>query len=363
VRNVGPDYPPTLLLHGTEDTDVPYEQSAAMAKELARHQVPHELATVPGAGHGLAGGDKERVQQARRKALAFLRDHLRAGKPPAPAEGLGEEGYADSGGVKIHYVTLGKGPLVILIHGFPDYWYTWREQMPALAKHFQVVAIDQRGYNQSGQPRGVEHYALDRLVGDVEAVLRHFKRDKATLVGHDWGGLVAWTFAMTRPGKTERLVVLNLPHPKGLLRELAGNPQQRKNSQYARTFQAEGAAAKLKPEMLVFWVKEPEARPHYLAAMRRSSVEGMLAYYKANYPKEPYKDEKAFPPVKCPVLLIHGLKDPYLLPGALNDTWKWVEKDLTIVTLPEAGHFVHRDAPALVTRRMLRWLTEEPATP
>ena len=74
--------------------------------------------------------------------------------------------------------------------------------------------------------------------------------------------------------------------------------------------------------MLVFWVKEPEARPHYLAAMRRSSVEGMLAYYKANYPKEPYKDDKTFPPVKCSVPLIHGLKDPYLLPAALNDTWK-----------------------------------------
>jgi pimeloyl-ACP methyl ester carboxylesterase len=273
---------------------------------------------------------------------------------------MGEEGYADSDGVKIHYVTMGKGPLVILIHGFPDYWYSWRDQMPALAKHFQVVAIDQRGYNKSGQPRGVENYALEKLVGDVEAVRKHFKREKVTVVGHDWGGLVAWAFAMAYPEKTERLVVLNLPHPRGMLRELANNPQQRKNSQYARNFQKEGAAAKVKPEILVLWVKEPEARKHYLAALRRSSMEGMLAYYKANYPKEPYKDEGKFPPVKCPVLLFHGLKDPYLLPGALNDTWKWVEKDLTLVTIPDAGHFVHRDASALVTRKMLRWLTEEP---
>jgi pimeloyl-ACP methyl ester carboxylesterase len=255
---------------------------------------------------------------------------------------------------------MGQGPLVILIHGFPDYWYTWRDQMPALAKHFRVVAIDQRGYNKSGQPRGVESYALERLVGDVEAVRKHFKREKLTVVGHDWGGLVAWAFAMAHPAKAEKLVVLNLPHPRGVLCELANNPQQRKNSQYARAFQAEGAAAKVKPELLALWGKEPEARRHYLAALRRSSVEGMLAYYKANYPREPYKDEGRFPPVKCPVLLIHGLKDPYLLPGALNDTWKWVEKDLTLVTIPDAGHFVHRDAPALVTRRMLRWLTEEP---
>src|SRR3977135_4190615 len=99
------------------------------------------------------------------------------------AEELGEDGYADSGGVKIHYVTLGKGPLLVMLHGFPDYWYTWRDQMPALAKHFQVVAIDLRGYNKSDQPKGVENYALDKLVGDVDAVVKHFKQDKAVIVG------------------------------------------------------------------------------------------------------------------------------------------------------------------------------------
>src|SRR5436189_3807273 len=106
------------------------------------------------------------------------------------SQSLGEDGFADSGGVKIHYVTQGKGPLVVLIHGFPDFWYSWRDQMPALAKHFQVVAIDQRGYNKSDQPKGVENYAIAKLVGDVDAVLKHFKRDRAVIVGHDWGGLV-----------------------------------------------------------------------------------------------------------------------------------------------------------------------------
>jgi pimeloyl-ACP methyl ester carboxylesterase len=277
----------------------------------------------------------------------------------APGQELGDEGYADSGGVKIHYVTMGKGPLVVLIHGFPDYWYSWRDQMPALAKHFQVVAIDQRGYNKSDQPKGVDNYKVEKLVGDVEAVLKHFKSDKAVIVGHDWGGLVAWTFAMLHPDKTDRLIVLNLPHPKCMMRELANNPEQQKNSQYARNFQMDGAEKKLSPELLTFWVKEPEARAHYLAALKRSSIEAMLNYYRANYPREPYKDDQTFPPVKCPVLMVHGLMDPYLLPGALNDTWKYVEKDLTLVTVPKAGHFVHRDAPALVTETMLRWLTRE----
>jgi epoxide hydrolase 4 len=272
---------------------------------------------------------------------------------------LGDEGFVESDGVKLHYVAAGKGPLVVLLHGFPDYSYTWRDQMPALAKQFQVVAIDLRGYNKSDQPKGVEDYAMDKLIGDVAAVLKHFKQDKATIVGHDWGGAIAWAFAMRHPEQTERLVVLNLPHPKGLLRELANNPQQRKNSQYARDLQKPGAAEKLKPELLVFWVKEPDARKKYLEALRRSSMEGMLNYYKANYPKEPYKDDVEFPPVKCPVLMIHGLQDQYLLPGALNDTWKWIEKDFTLVTVPKAGHFVHRDAPEVVTRTMVRWLTRD----
>jgi pimeloyl-ACP methyl ester carboxylesterase len=278
---------------------------------------------------------------------------------PARAQDLGDEGFADSGGLKIHYHTLGKGPLVILIHGFPDYWYSWRDQMPELAKHFQAVAIDQRGYNKSDQPKGVENYKVDKLIADVDAVRKHFKQDKVIVVGHDWGGLVAWTYAMTHPEKTDRLIVLNLPHPKCLLRELANNPEQQKNSQYARNFQKEGSEKALTPALLSAWVKEPDARKHYVKALERSSMEGMLNYYRANYPREPYKDEQTFPPVKCSVLMIHGLEDPYLLPGALNDTWKYVEKDLTLVTLPKAGHFVHRDAPETVTTTMVRWLTRD----
>src|SRR6516162_769819 len=273
-------------------------------------------------------------------------------------EELGEEGFADSNGVKIHFVTTGKGPLLIMIHGFPDYWYSWRDQMPALAKTHKVVAVDQRGYNLSDQPNGVENYTVDKLVEDVHAVVKHFNQERAVIVGHDWGGLVAWTFAMTYPAKTDRLIILNLPHPKGLMRELANNPEQQKNSEYARNFQKPDAASKTPAEFLVLWVKEPDARKKYVEAMKRSSMEGMLNYYKANYPREPYKDERTFPAVKCPVLMTYGLGDQYLLPGALNDTWKWLEKDLTLVTIPKAGHFVHRDVPEFVTKTMVTWLAK-----
>ena len=159
-------------------------------------------------------------------------------------------GYADSNGVKIHYASLGSGPLVVMIHGFPDYWYTWRRQMEGLADKFQVVAIDQRGYNLSDKPAGVENYDVRLLVGDVVAVIKHLGQQKAVVVGHDWGGLVAWQVAINVPEVVDRLIILNLPHPRGLTRELANNPEQQKNSAYARRFQAEGAEKTLTAEGL-----------------------------------------------------------------------------------------------------------------
>lgn len=277
---------------------------------------------------------------------------------PTPTEAsLGTEGFAQSGDVKIHYVTAGKGPLVVMIHGFPDYWYTWRQQMPALAEKFQVVAIDQRGFNKSDQPVGVTNYAVGKLVEDVRAVIEHFHREKAVVVGHDFGGMVAWFFAMNHPEMTDRLVILNLPHPNGFMRELANNPEQQKNSGYARRFQQPDSASQLTAEGLSWWVRDEAARPNYVAAFRRSSFEGMMNYYKANYPREPYTAPQTDgPKVKCPVLMFHGLKDKALLPGALNDTWKWLEKDLTLVTVPEADHWVQQDAAELVTKTMVGWL-------
>ena len=273
------------------------------------------------------------------------------------ADDLGEHGFADSSGVKIHYVTTGQGPLLVMLHGFPDYWYTWRKQMPALAEHFQVVAIDQRGYNKSDKPEGVAAYAMPKLVGDVKAVVEHFGQKQAVIVGHDWGGAVAWSFAMAHPEMTERLVILNLPHLNALRRELANNPDQQKASAYARRFQQPDAAAQLTAEGLTFWVQDADARAKYVEAFKRSSFDAMLNYYKANYPREPYEEQVDPRKVKCSVLMIHGLKDTALLPGGLNDTWRWLDKDLTLVTLPGAGHFVQQDAAEFVTKQMTNWLT------
>ncbi len=276
-------------------------------------------------------------------------------------EGRVRHGHADSGGVKIHYASLGEGPLVVMIHGFPDFWYSWRYQMEALAKNRHVVAIDLRGYNLSGKPPGIENYDMKLLVGDVLAVIRHFGQERATIVGHDWGGAVAWSVALFAPQVVERLIVVNLPHPRGLTRELAGNPEQQKNSQYAREFQKEDSHLRLTADGLAKFLpfRDEAERQKYIAAFERSSFEAMMHYYRRNYPREPYTAGAGDPPkVQAPVLLFHGLKDWALLPGALNNTWEWLEKDLTLVTIPNAGHWSHWDASDLVTRTMVNWLAD-----
>lgn len=290
-------------------------------------------------------------------ATAFFVGSALVSTASADNPDLGTDGFAKSGDVKIHYVTKGEGPLVVMIHGFPDFWYTWRDQIPALAENHQVVAIDQRGYNKSDQPEGVENYAMPKLVDDVAAVIEHFGKEKAIIVGHDWGGAVAWNFAMMKPEMTDKLIVCNLPHLHGLQRELANNPEQAKASAYARSFQQPDAHKAMNAKALAFWVKDKDARAKYVAAFERSSMEGMLNYYKANYPQAPYEPPTEDPvKVQCPVLLIHGLNDTALLPGALNDTWKWLEKDLTLVTIPGASHFVQQDASDKVTKTMVYWL-------
>jgi epoxide hydrolase 4 len=277
----------------------------------------------------------------------------------ASADGGHEEhGFVDSAGVRIHYAARGQhGPLLVMIHGFPDFWFTWRHQMPALATDHRVIAIDLRGYNLSDQPSGAENYDMPRLMDDVEAVIQHFGEQRAIIVGHDWGGAIGWALATSRPHLVDRLVVLNLPHPLCLLRELASNPQQQEASAYARAFQQEGAEDVVSKESLRAWVSDADARSRLLEALDRSDLAAMLHYYKRNYPRPPYR-ESAWPLAKVPmpVLMIHGLADPYLLPRALDGTWEWVQADLTLVTVPGAGHWVHHDAADLVTRTIRAWL-------
>lgn len=277
-----------------------------------------------------------------------------------------EHKYANHGDVKIHYVAIGdeSAPLVVMIHGFPDFWFTWRSQMEALQSDYRVVAVDLRGYNLSDQPEGVESYAMPLLVRDIQAVIEAEGRDSAVVVGHDWGGAIAWNIAMTIPDAVDLLVILNLPHPAGLAREIANNPQQRENSAYAFNFQRPDAHLALTAQMLAGWVQDENAREKYIEAFEKSNFESMLNYYKANYPRSDNAQEQRLQPdeavkVRCPVLMFHGLEDKALLPGALNGTWNWLEKDLTLVTIPGANHFVQQARPELINGVLVDWLARQ----
>lgn len=277
-----------------------------------------------------------------------------------------EHKYAKHGDVKIHYVAVGdeSAPLVVMIHGFPDFWYTWRSQMEALQSDYRVVAVDLRGYNLSDKPEGVESYAMPLLVRDIQAVIASEERESAVVVGHDWGGAIAWNIAMTAPDAVDLLVILNLPHPAGLAREIANNPEQRKNSAYAFGFQQPNAHLVLTSQGLARWVRDEDAREKYVEAFDKSNFESMLNYYKANYPRSDNTASQNLLPeetvkVKCPVLMFHGLEDTALLPGALNGTWNWLEKDLTLVTIPGADHFVQQDRPEMINEVLADWLARQ----
>jgi pimeloyl-ACP methyl ester carboxylesterase len=271
-----------------------------------------------------------------------------------------EHKFADSSGVSIHYAKAGSGPLALFIHGFPDFWYSWRYQMEGLAASHTVVAMDTRGYNKSDQPSGVENYDMNLLIADVAAVIESEGRENAVIIGHDWGGGIAWSFAAARPDLTSHLIIINLPHVKNLTRELAKFDQQHRNSQYARNFQDEKSHEALSPARLAanHGQGDPVLEAKYLDAFENSSTDAMMNYYRANFPREPY-DTAAFmniDRIQMPVLQFHGLKDRALLPASLNNTWEELDQDWTLVTMPDAGHWPHRDKPDTVTKMMIAWL-------
>jgi pimeloyl-ACP methyl ester carboxylesterase len=287
-------------------------------------------------------------------ALAFAAQAAPAAKP--------QDKFTENGGVKIHYVVEGKGPLVVMIHGFPDYWATWKPLMATLsAAGYRTAAIDNRGYNLSGQPKGEAAYAMPNLVGDVAAVIAAEGQKNAVVIGHDWGAAIAWNVAMSRPDVVNKLIIMSVPHPAGMGRELATNKAQQEGSNYARNFQKPGSEKNLTAEGLAGWVKDPKEKPGYVEAFRRSDFAAMMNYYRANYPKgvgETAGPPPSFPPIKVPVLVIHGMKDTALNAAGHNGTWEHVTADTTILMVPTAGHFVQHDAEALVDRTIKDWLNE-----
>lgn len=268
-----------------------------------------------------------------------------------------EHRFAERDGVRTHYVALGRGPLVVLVHGIPEFWYSWRHQLGPLARAgFRVVAIDQRGFNRSDQPATREGYTTREVVEDVAAVVLQEGYERAHIVGHDSGALVAWLFATLHPERTHTLTVLSVPHPNAFVQELAENPAQHEASAYARAMQRPDArpAFRVGP---IGVLRDPPGWPLYLAADARTDHRAVTAFYQVNYPRPPYTINEALPKVQAPTLVIHGRNDRFLLASGHVRSGAWIETEPQTVML-DAGHFVHQEQPEAVNRALIRWLSK-----
>ena len=284
----------------------------------------------------------------------------------ASAQAAPQDRYADNKGVKIHYVVDGQGPLVVMIHGFPDYWGTWKPLMAQLNKAgYRTAAMDTRGYNLSDKPEGEAAYAMPNLIADVAAVIAAEGQKNAIVIGHDWGAAISWQVVFNRPDLVNKLVIMSVPHPVGFAREMATNADQQKNSQYARNFQQPGFEKNLTAEGLATMVAGRADTPRkagYVEAFKRSNLTAMMNYYRANYPRAAGEQTGITAPnppmIKVPVLVIHGMKDTALNAAGHAGTWNHVAEDTTILMIPSAGHFVQHDAEALVNKTVRSWLNE-----
>jgi len=277
----------------------------------------------------------------------------------------------DVGEVSLHVALAGEenaGPLVVLLHGFPEFWWSWRFQIPALVKAgFRVAAPDLRGYNLSDQPAAVSDYGLSHLTADVDGLIRALGADKAHVVGHDWGAVVAWEFAMRYPARLGRLAILNVPHPQVMVRALMRSPSQLRKSWYIFFFQLpllpelviqQNDYASLRKSLAAGRLVRPsrdEIDPYVDAARRAESLRGGVHYYRAIF-RGLSGTLRARPArIDAEVLVIWGERDLFLGRELATPPPKLVP-NARVEFLPEASHWVQVDAPARVNALLVPFL-------
>jgi pimeloyl-ACP methyl ester carboxylesterase len=270
-------------------------------------------------------------------------------------------------GLRFHCVRAGDGPLMLFLHGFPEYGEMWRPLLEHFgARGWCAVAPDLRGYNLSEKPAGVEAYRQKHLMADVLALAAHYSREKFVLVGHDWGGGVAWGVAIVQAQRLSRLVMLNSPHPYLFWRELNNNPAQQKASAYMTLFRQPKAERVLSENgyarLLQWFPNLDEATREELikAWSQPGALTGGLNYYRASllYPpteSDPGPKRLQFKRedfvVRVPTLVIWGERDPALLTGCIEGL-EAVVPDLKLVRVPDATHWIARERTELVIREI-----------
>ena len=284
------------------------------------------------------------------------------------------DGYAEVNGIRLHYAESGSGDkLVILLHGFPEFWYAWQKQLIALGEEFHVVAPDMRGYNLSEKPSRVEDYRIDKLVADVIGLLDHFGAKQAAIVGHDWGAGVAWAIAQKYPERVSKLAVLQVPLQaawranltlKQFLRswymfffQIPRLPEwlmARQNFRaLERTFQQKVGRKNSFTQQDVQRYKE--------AARQPGALTGAVNYYRANLfdrllVRKQKNDKQSDGRIHVPTLFIYGEQDFAILPATVRGLEKYIEADYREVRIPDSGHWVQNEATGEVNAALLEFL-------
>ena len=287
-----------------------------------------------------------------------------------PDERIGFD-YADVGEVKLHYAKAGRGEkLVLLLHGFPEFWYSWRHQLVALSEDFTVVAPDLRGYNLSDKPPHKSDYTIDKLVGDIVGLIDHFGREKAAVIGHDWGASIAWALAMKKPEVLWKLGALQVPPIPIWKRNLTA--KQFLASWYMFFFQLPAIpeylfkkddyaalAKSLRETTAARGVFSDEEIAEYKKAWSQpGATTAMINYYRANIVKRMFGKNVLPPKIEVPTVFIYGEKDKAVLPATVARVRDMIAGPYSEHRIPNSGHWVQQEARDEVTSTLRHFLAD-----
>jgi pimeloyl-ACP methyl ester carboxylesterase len=287
---------------------------------------------------------------------------------------------AELGDISLHYVAESSGELILFLHGFPQFWYEWKDQLPEFGRDHRAVAPDMRGYNLSSKPDAVDAYTIPILCQDILSLIEHLGHDRCILVAHDWGGVIAWSLAGRRPDLVEKLLIINCPHPAIFQRELQSNPDQQKASQYFNLFRSDtGADTLLRNDCAALrrmllrkglsdgYFDKQDEQMYVEAWTQPEAIQSGLNYYR-NLPLSPDTAEtasmegafcEAFPELKIrvPTKVIWAENDPAMVIDNLNGLDEYVP-ELTIDRIPKASHWVPNEQSARVNTSIRAFIGE-----
>jgi pimeloyl-ACP methyl ester carboxylesterase len=266
--------------------------------------------------------------------------------------------FIETNGIKLHTIIVGSGEPLILLHGFPEFWYCWSKVIPLLKDDFKLIIPDMRGYNLSDKPKGIENYTIEILVDDIKGLSEELGLGKFSLIGHDWGGTVAWIFTEKYPELLNKLVILNSPHTKIFSQKLRTDREQQKASFYifefykpdGEKFIVENDYEQLKKFVFTSSFSELDRKKYIEAWSQPGAIEGGVNYYRAN---QSFKKWTGF--IEVPTLVLWGIKDKFLTPQLLDGLTEYV-KDLQIEKNEEASHWITHDAPDFVSSKIQKFI-------